>query len=142
MSIAADRVHRPFVLACIVLTIFMASIELTIVAMAMPQIVGELGGFDLYGWVFAALLLAQATTTVIYGKLADIYGRKPVLITGVLIFLIGSLACGFAATMPMLILFRFVQGLGAGAMQSLSMTIFADLYSPEERTRLWSVFAG
>src|SRR5688500_2971899 len=142
MSVAADRVHRPFVLACIMLTVFMASIEITIVAMAMPLIVGELGGFELYGWVFAAFLLAQATTTMIYGKLADLYGRKPVLIAGIVIFLAGSLFCGFAATMPALILFRFVQGLGAGSMQSVSMTIFGDLYTPQERTRIQGSLAA
>jgi MFS family permease len=142
VSVAADRVHRPLVLGCIMLTVFMASIEITIVAMAMPQIVSAVGGFELYGWVFAALLLAQATTTVIYGKLADLYGRKPVLIGGIVIFLIGSLFCGFAATMPALILFRFIQGLGAGSMQSVSMTIFGDLYTPRERTRIQGQLAA
>jgi EmrB/QacA subfamily drug resistance transporter len=142
MSVAADKVRRPLVLVCIMLTVFMAAIEMTIVATAMPQIVGRLGGFELYGWVFAAVLLAQAATTVIFGKLADLYGRKPVLIAGIVIFLVGSIFCGFAVSMPMLIAFRIVQGLGAGSMQSVSMTIMGDLYTPEERTRVQGFVAA
>src|SRR5207245_2226461 len=83
--------RRPLVVASIMLATFMAAIEATIVATAMPRIVGELGGFAYYSWVFSAFLLAQTTTTVIYGKLADIFGRKPVLICGIVLFLAGSL---------------------------------------------------
>lgn len=142
MSVAADKVHRPYVLVCVMLAVFLASIEVTIVATAMPQIVAELGGFDLYGWVFAAVLLAQAATTVIFGKLADIYGRKPILIIGVAFFLVGSLLCGFAWSMPALILFRIVQGIGMGSLQPVSMTVFGDLYTPEERVRMQGYLAA
>jgi MFS family permease len=81
----------------------------------MPRIVGELGGFNYYSWMFSAFLLAQTATTPIYGKLSDMFGRKPVLISGIVLFLLGSLMCGFAWSMTSLILFRLLQGLGAGA---------------------------
>src|SRR5215467_13526013 len=99
MSIAVDPSRRPLVLGTIMLATFMAAIEATIVATAMPRIVGQLGGFTYYSWVFSAFLLAQSTTTPIYGKLSDMFGRKPVLICGILLFLTASLLCGFAWSM-------------------------------------------
>lgn len=138
----AKPIRRPLVLTCVLLTVFMAAIEVTIVATAMPQIVARLGGFNLYSWVFAAVLLAQASTTVLFGKLADLHGRKPVLIGGISIFLTGSLLCGFAWSMPSLIVFRLIQGLGAGAMQPIAMTIIGDLYTPEERTSIQGYVAS
>ncbi len=131
-----SRTRRPLVLGCVMLALFMAAIEATIVATAMPQIVGKLGGFALYSWVFAAFLLTQTATTVLFGKLSDIYGRKPVMIGGILIFLVGSLLAGFAWSMPSMILFRLIQGLGAGSMQPVAVTIAGDLYSPRERLRI------
>src|SRR5205085_6959529 len=128
--------RRPLVLACIMLALFIAAIEATIVATAMPQIVGKLGGFALYSWVFAAFLLTQTATTVLFGKLSDIYGRKPVMIGGILIFLVGSLLCGFAWSMPSMIVFRLIQGLGAGSMQPVAITIAGDIYSPRERLKI------
>ena len=114
---------RPLVLVCVMLALFIAAIEATIVATAMPQIVGKLGGFALYSWIFAAFLLTQTATTVLFGKLSDIYGRKPVMIGGILIFLVGSLLCGLAWSMPSMIVFRLIQGLGAGSMQPVAITI-------------------
>src|SRR5690625_7682507 len=95
---------------------FMAAIEGTIVATAMPNIAGSLGNFALYSWVFSAYLLMQAVTTPMFGKLSDLYGRKPVFVIGVLVFLAGSVACGLAPSMEWLIVFRVVRGLGAGAV--------------------------
>jgi len=118
------------------LALFIAAIEATIVATAMPQIVGKLGGFALYSWVFAAFLLTQTATTVLFGKLSDIYGRKPVMIGGIVIFLVGSLLCGFAWSMPSMIVFRLIQGLGAGSMQPVAITIAGDIYSPRERLKI------
>jgi MFS family permease len=118
------------------LALFIAAIEATIVATAMPQIVGKLGGFALYSWVFAAFLLTQTATTVLFGKLSDIYGRKPVMIGGILIFLVGSLLCGFAWSMPSMIVFRLIQGLGAGSMQPVAITIAGDIYAPRERLKI------
>lgn len=128
--------RRPLVLVCVMLALFIAAIEATIVATAMPQIVGKLGGFALYSWVFAAFLLAQTATTVLFGKLSDIYGRKPVMVGGIVIFLIGSLLSGLAWSMPSMIAFRFIQGLGAGSMQPVAVTIAADIYSPRERLKI------
>jgi EmrB/QacA subfamily drug resistance transporter len=142
MSNTVDRSRRPFVVAAIVLSTFMVAIEATIVATAMPRIVGELGGFSYYSWVFSAFLLAQSTTTVIYGKLSDMFGRKPVLIVGILIFLAGSALAGFAWSMASLIVFRFLQGLGAGAIQPVTMTVVGDLYKIEERGRPQAVLSS
>ena len=142
MSVAASKIRRPLVLLCVLLTMFMAAIEVTIVATAMPQIVGRLGGFSLYSWVFAAVLLAQTATTVMFGKLADLYGRKPVMISGISIFLVGSLLCGLSWSMPSLILFRLVQGLGAGAMQPVAMTVIGDIYAPHERAKIQGFLAS
>ena len=134
--------RRALILVCIMLALFMAAIEATIVATAMPQIVGKLGGFALYSWVFAAFLLSQTATTVLFGKLSDIYGRKPVIIAGTVIFLVGSLLCGLAWSMPSMIAFRLIQGLGAGSMQPVAVTIAGDLYSPRERLKIQAWLSG
>jgi len=133
---------RPFVVASIMLASFMAAIEGTIVATAMPSIVAQLGGFRYYSWVFSAFLLAQSTTTVIYGKLSDLFGRKPTLIVGIVLLLIGSLACGFAWSMTSLVAFRLVQGLGAGAIFPITSTVIGDLYKLEERGRVQGLMAS
>lgn len=128
--------RRPVILAAVMVASFMIAIEATIVSTAMPQIAGRLGGLNLYAWVFSSFLLAQTATTVLFGKLADTYGRRPVLLVGIAIFLVGSLLCGFAPTMPWLIAFRLVQGVGAGAIQPVSITVVGDLYSAEERAAI------
>src|SRR5680860_466433 len=131
-----NKTNRTIVLGSIILAMFMAAIEGTIVATAIPSIVADLGGFSLFSWVFSSFLLAQAVTIPIYGKLADLYGRKPVFTFGVLVFLIGSVLCGFAKTMNMLILFRLIQGLGAGAVQPIATTIVGDIFTMTERARI------
>jgi EmrB/QacA subfamily drug resistance transporter len=133
---------RPFVIASIMLATFMAAIEGTIVATAMPSIVGQLGGFTYYSWVFSAFLLAQSTTTVIYGKLSDLFGRKPTLIVGIVLLLLGSLLCGFAWSMTSLVVFRLIQGLGAGAIFPITITVIGDLYKLEERGRVQGMMAS
>src|SRR5687768_13127016 len=137
MTLAAVRpVRRSLVVACIMMSLFMSAIEVTIVATAMPQIVRDLGGFAYYSWVFSAFLLTQTATTVMFGKLADTYGRKPVIIAGTVIFLTGSVLCGFAWSMGSMIAFRLLQGVGAGSMQSIAVTIAGDLYVGRERLRM------
>ena len=121
---------------------FLAAIEGTIVATAMPSIASRLGGFSLYSWVFSSYLLMQAVTTPVFGKLADLYGRKPVFIAGVTIFLTGSLLCGLAPSMGMLVAFRFVQGIGAGAVLPMAATLAGDLYSIQERGRIQAYMAS
>ncbi|QDD94369.1 Multidrug resistance protein B [Roseomonas mucosa] len=134
--------RRPLVMACIMVSMFMVAIESTIIATAMPRIVRQLGDFSLYSWVFSAFLMAQSATTVIYGRLADIHGRRPVLFAGIAVFLAGSLLCGLAWSMPSLILFRLLQGLGAGAILPVGTTVVGDLYPPEERARVQGLLAS
>lgn len=136
------------------MAIFMAAVEATIVATAMPTIVSDLGGFRLFSWVFAAYLLAQAVSTPVYGRLADLYGRKRMFFIGATIFLVGSTACGFTwifntwvfntwafnrelgLGMAALVVFRIFQGLGAGSIQSMATTIVGDIYPAHERARV------
>jgi EmrB/QacA subfamily drug resistance transporter len=141
MSFVIASSRRRLILGTVMLVTFMVAIETTVVATAMPRIVGELGGFNYYSWVFSAFLLAQTATTPIYGKLSDMFGRKPVLIIGIVLFLAGSLLCGFAWSMTSLILFRLLQGLGGGAIYPISMTVLGDLYSLEERSRAQGLIA-
>jgi EmrB/QacA subfamily drug resistance transporter len=137
MTVATTRpVRRSLIVVCIMLSLFMSAIEVTIVATAMPQIVRDLGGFAYYSWVFSAFLLTQTATTVIFGKLADIYGRKPTIIAGTIIFLTGSILCGFAWSMGSMIAFRLLQGIGAGSMQPIAVTIAGDYYVGRERLRM------
>lgn len=140
--IQSPQSRRPLILVCIMLALFIGAIEASIVATAMPQIVGKLGGFALYSWVFAAFLLSQTATTVLFGKLSDIYGRKPAIIGGVAVFLVGSVLSGFAWSMPALIVFRFLQGLGAGSIQTVAVTIAGDLYPPRERLKIQAWLSG
>src|SRR6202161_2739504 len=128
--------HRPMVFVAALATIFMAAIEGKIVAPAMPTIVGTLGGIGLFSWIFGAYLLTQAILIPIYGRLADLYGRKPVLLFGIGVFLVGSALCGLSWNMVSLIVFRIVQGIGAGALIPVSQTVVADIYSGEARARM------
>lgn len=133
---------RPFVLAAIMLAMFLAAIEATIVSTAMPSIASDLGGFSLYSWVFSAYLLTNASTVLIFGKLSDIFGRKPIFLMGISLFLTGSLLCGFSTSMEMLIVFRFIQGIGAGALMPIASTIVGDIYTKEERAQIQGYLAS
>lgn len=137
-----SETRRPLVLAAVMAAMFMIAIEATIVSTAMPQIAGQLGDLHLYAWVFASFLLTQTATTVVFGKLSDLYGRRPVLLFGIAVFFAGSLLCGLAWSMPSLILFRLVQGVGAGAIQPVSLTVVGDLYSARERGRIQGFLAS
>lgn len=134
--------QRGLVIASIMAAMFMVAIEATIISTALPRIVGELGGLNLYSWVFASFLLAQTATAVVFGKLSDIYGRKPVMLAGIAIFLCGSTLCGFAWSMPSLIACRLLQGVGAGAVQPVAMTIVGDLYPARERGKVQGFVAS
>ena len=138
--------RRAVTFACM-MAIFMSAVEATIVATAMPTIVGQLGAFHLFSWVFAAYLLAQAVSTPIYGRLADLYGRKQMFISGSAIFLLASTACGFTWAfgewgMASLVLFRTIQGFGAGSLQSMATTIVGDIYPPTDRARVQGWLSG
>lgn len=128
--------HRARVLVALVLTMGLAAMDTTIVATALPSVVADLGGQHLFAWVFSTYLLAQTVTIPLYGKLADLYGRKPVLIAGVATFLVASAACAAAPSMLALIVFRGIQGLGAGSIQATVATVAGDLYSIAERGRV------
>ncbi len=114
----------------------MTAIEGTIVTTAMPTIVGSLHGMEIMNWVFSIYLLTNAMLTPIYGKLADKVGRKPIFIFGTLLFIIGSLFCGLSQSMIGLIAARAIQGMGAGAMMPVALTIIGDLYSIEKRAKV------
>ncbi len=129
-------IQRPLVTAAVMAAMFVIAIEATIVATAMPQIAASLGDLHLYAWVFSSFLLTQTATTVIFGKLADVYGRRPILLAGLAVFTVGSLLCGTAHSMAALIVWRLVQGVGAGAIQPVAMTVVGDLYPAEERGRV------
>lgn len=131
-----SRTKRPYVLAAVMLAMFIGAVEATIVATAMPAIIGDLGGFAHYSWVFSAYLLMNTITVLIYGKLSDLYGRKPILTIGISIFLIGSILCGLSSSMEQLIIFRLIQGLGAGAVMPIATTIVGDIYTAEERAHV------
>ncbi|MEO8955647.1 MAG: MDR family MFS transporter [Ktedonobacteraceae bacterium] len=126
----------------LMLGMFLAALDTTIVGTALPTIVGKLGGITLYSWVFSAYLLTSTTTVPIYGKLADLYGRKPIFLFGTALFLLGSIASGAAQTMVQLIIFRAIQGLGAGAVLPIVLTIIGDIFELEQRARLQGLFSG
>lgn len=126
----------------VLLGIFMASMEATVVATAMPTIVGQLGGLEAYSWVFSGYMLTSTTSVPLYGKFSDLYGRRRVYAVAMLLFLAGSLLCGLAQTMQQLIFFRLLQGLGAGGLLPLAFIIIGDLYSFEQRARMQGLFAG
>ncbi|MGA9522113.1 MAG: MDR family MFS transporter [Myxococcaceae bacterium] len=134
--------RRPLVLAALVLSMFMAAMEMTVVSTAMPTVVGDLGGIQLYAWVFTAYLVASTVMVPIFGKLADLFGRKPVLLFGISVFLVSSIACGFSTTMWQLVIFRALQGFGAGAMQPIVITVIGDIYSLEERAKIQGVIGA
>ena len=127
---------RRNVLIGLMLTMALVAMDTTVVATAIPSIVQDLGGFSQFTWVFSIYVLAQAVTIPIYGKLADLYGRKPILLIGIGIFIVGSIFSGLAWNMFALIAFRGLQGIGAGAIQPVVTTVAGDLYTVKERARI------
>ncbi|MDR7544276.1 MAG: MDR family MFS transporter [Armatimonadota bacterium] len=133
---------RALVTLGVMLSMFLAAMEGTVVATAMPTIVGQLGGLSIYAWVFSGYLLASTTTVPIFGKLSDQLGRRPVYAVAMGLFLAGSLLCGQAQSMGQLIAFRVLQGLGAGGILPLAFTIVGALYNYEQRARMQGLFSG
>ncbi len=134
--------HRPLTVVALLLGMFLAAMEMTVVSTAMPTAVGDLGGIHLYAWAFASYMLAATVTVPVYGKLADLHGRKKVMLAGIALFLVGSYACGCAGSMNQLIAFRALQGIGAGAIQPIAVTIVGDLFDVAERARWQGVFGA
>ena len=136
------RSKRGPVLIALMVTTGLVAIDSTILATAVPSIVDDLGGFAQFPWLFSIYLLAQAVSVPLYAKLADTVGRKPIILIGVGLFLLGSVLCGFAWSLPALIAFRAVQGLGAGAVQPMAVTIAGDIYSVAERAKVQGYLAS
>ncbi len=128
--------RRRWVVAACAVALFMVSVESSIIATATPAIVGAVGGFEYVSWVFAAYLLAQAVAIPIYGRLADLWGRKWLLVGATVLFLVGTILCSVAWGMIPLVVFRFIQGIGGGGLQPLALTIIGDLYPPRERVKI------
>lgn len=133
---APAKDNRPWILAALMFTIMLAAMDATIVSTAVPQIVGDLGDFGLFSWVFSIYLLAQTVTIPLYGKLADLYGRKPILLFGMVVFMLGSVACGMSWNMHSLIVFRALKGIGGGAIMATVNTVAGDIYTMEERAKI------
>jgi EmrB/QacA subfamily drug resistance transporter len=140
------------ILSALAVVMLLSALDQTIVATAMPRIIENLQGLSMYAWVTTAYMLASTVSVPIYGKLSDLYGRKPIMVIGVVIFLLGSFLCGLAGEfgdlpvlgsgMMQLIVFRAVQGLGGGALMTVSFATIGDLYPPRERGRLFGLFGS
>src|SRR4030095_5922025 len=130
------------VTAGIMLSLFLASMESTVVATAMPTIVSELGGLEHYSWVFSAYMLASTTTVPLYGKISDLYGRRNLYIIAMALFLTGSILCGRADSMTALILARGLQGVGAGGILPLAFILIGEMFTLEQRAKMQGLFSG
>lgn len=126
----------------VAMALLMASLENTIVGTAMPTVIANLGGIEIYSWVFAAYILASTVMTPIWGKVADLIGRRPAMFGGLALFILGSALSGAAQSMPQLIGFRIIQGLGAAALFPVGMTIVGDLLTLEQRAKMMPLFSG
>ncbi len=136
------RGERRMVTTALLLAMAVVALEQTVVSTAMPSIIAQLNGLEIYPWVFSAYLLASTVTTPVYGKLADLWGRKPILLFGLALFTVGSIFSGRASSMPELILMRVIQGLGAGAVGPMVLTLLGDLFSLEERAKIQGLFSA
>jgi EmrB/QacA subfamily drug resistance transporter len=134
--------RKALVLAGILSTLFLAALDQTIVSVSLPRIVADLGGLDLFVWPFTAYMLTSTAIVPLVGKVSDIYGRKPFILLGIGIFLVGSWLSGASGSMPQLIAFRAVQGLGAGLIMTTAFISVGDLFAPRERGRWAGLFSG
>jgi EmrB/QacA subfamily drug resistance transporter len=130
------------ILAGVLLCLFLAALDQTIVGTALPAIVSDFNGLDMVAWISTGYLLASTTMVPIYGKLSDLYGRKVILVWGIISFLVGSALCGVANSMIQLIAYRVIQGIGAAALTSTAFAVPADLFAPAERARYMGMFGG
>lgn len=137
-----SRKRIMLVTAGIMLSLFLASMESTVVATAMPTIVGQLGGLEHYSWVFSAYMLASTTAVPLYGKLSDIYGRRKLYVSAMALFLIGSVWCGLANSMTELIFARSLQGIGAGGIMPLAFILIGEMFTLEQRAKMQGLFSG
>src|SRR5215467_13455577 len=140
--VVLSRRRRRVVTAGILLGMVLAALEATVVTTAMPTIIASIKGLDRYSWVFSAYLLTSTVSVPVWGRLSDLYGRRRLYLAGIAMFLIGSALSGMSHNIDQLIVFRAVQGLGAGALVPLSLTINGDIYTLVERTRIQGLFSG
>ncbi|TMC19723.1 MAG: MFS transporter, partial [Chloroflexi bacterium] len=140
LSATVSRGRLASILIGVMLGMLLASLDQTIVGTALPHIVADLGGLEHYAWVVTAYLLASTVTVPIYGKLSDIYGRRVFFIGGMIIFLIGSALAGTSQNMTQLIIYRGIQGLGAGGMMPIALAIIGDIFPPSERGKWQGLF--
>ena len=141
-AIEVNHRARMEILFAVLLGLFLSALDQTIVGPVLPRIVTDLRGADLYTWVVTAYLLTSTVTIPVYGKLSDLYGRRPLLMIGIVLFLIGSALSGLSQTMGQLIAFRAVQGLGAGALFPISLAVIGDLFTPAERGKYQGLFGA
>jgi EmrB/QacA subfamily drug resistance transporter len=151
-EVTISTADRRLILTALAVVLLLSALDQSIVSTAMPRIIEQLHGLEMYAWVTTAYLLTSTVSVPIYGKLSDLHGRKPVLVIGVLVFLLGSALCGLSGElahipilgtgMTQLIVFRGLQGLGSGALMTVTIAIIADLYPPRERGRLLGVFGS
>ncbi|MEI6181024.1 MAG: MDR family MFS transporter [Chloroflexales bacterium] len=137
-----DQRSKMVILAGVLLSLFLSSLDQTIVSTALPRIVADLQGIELLAWVSTSYLLASTAMVPIYGKLSDIYGRKLILLFGITVFLLGSVLCGLSGSMLQLVFYRGLQGFGAAALTSTAFAIPADLFAPAERARYMGLFGA
>src|SRR5690242_10086164 len=141
----AERVsskRRWAITAGVMTGMFIAALEATVVGTAMPTVIASLGGLNHYSWVFSAYLVTSTVTVPVWGKLSDLYGRRLLYQIGIGVFLLGTLLSGFSQSMTELIVFRAIQGLGAGALVPLGMTIIGDTFTLQERAKMQAYFSG
>jgi EmrB/QacA subfamily drug resistance transporter len=141
-SAVGFRSERGPVLAALMMSTGLVALDSTIIATAVPSVVADLGGFSQFPWLFSIYLLTQAVSVPLYGKFADVVGRRPVMFFGIGVFVLGSLLCGIAWSMPALIVARAIQGLGAGAVQPMAITMVGDMYTVAERARVQGYVAS
>ena len=137
-----EEARKRWVFAGVMLSIFLAAIESTVVATAMPTVVASLGGIRLYSWVFSGFLLTQTVTMPLWGRFSDLYGRRSVYLVGLAAFLAGSALSGAAQDMMQLVVFRMLQGAGAGSLMTLGYTIIGELFGLEQRARMQGYISG
>lgn len=142
LEVFVSRTRTMIVTAGVMLSLFLGSMESTVVATAMPTIVSQLGGIDSYSWVFAAYMLTSTTVVPIFGKLSDLYGIRPMYLIAISLFLVGSLLCGMASTMSELIIYRAIQGIGAGGLLPLAFITIGAIFSFEQRAKMQGLFSG
>src|SRR3954464_3566228 len=141
-TLEMSKGRRMAVTAGVMTGMFLAALEATVVSTAMPTVIASLGGLSHYSWVFSAYLITSTVTVPVWGKLSDLYGRRLFYQLGIAVFLLGSILSGMSTSMTQLIAFRAIQGLGAGALIPLGMTIIGDVYTLQERARMQAIFSG